>query len=90
MVLQNLDRTLWSFSNALAHVERVAVAERTRAWWRHMFGRDAPARIEPSDLPQSLVGTAHRGARDEILVALRDGYLRATGRLSHDTGTVPG
>lgn len=82
MALETLDRTLWSFSMALAHVERVTVAERARTWQRGILGDDTPVRLEVSDLPGSVVNMARRSARDELLIALRDGYLRATGRCS--------
>ena len=82
MSLEMLDRTLWSFSTALDHVERVAIAERARSWRRDIFGEDPPRPVEVSDLPRSVVSTTERRARDGFLVALRDGYLRATGRRS--------
>ena len=83
MALETLDRTLWSFSTALAHVERVTVTERARSWQRGILGDHATVRVAVSDLPGSVVKMARRGARDGLLIALRDGYLRATGRRSN-------
>lgn len=82
MSLETLDRTPWSFSTVTAHVERIAVAERARTWRGDIFGEDPPRPVEVSDLPRSVVSTTERRARDGVLVALRDGYLRATGRRS--------
>ena len=82
MSLETLDSTLWSFPTALAYVKEVAVAERAQTWWKHFLGKEAPFDIDASQLPQSMVSTAERKAKDELLIALRDGYVRATGRRS--------
>lgn len=79
MLIETLDRTLWTASQAHAHVatqlaaylqadpERLAKAAKAEVSWR-------PAR-SLSDVSASL-------AWDEIQIALRDGDLHAVGRLS--------
>ena len=44
MALENLDRTQWSFTEALAHVETVVVAHREVAASRRRARRRATAR----------------------------------------------
>jgi hypothetical protein len=82
MSLETLDRTLWSSSDALAHVERIVLARRAQSWWTEVLGLSAAACDGEVDLPQGVVGAAKRCAREDFLIALRDGYLRATGRCS--------
>ncbi len=82
MSLETLDRTLWSCEEALRHIERVVLARRSRKWLTVMSGDATPVPIKDSELPGHLISAARRDACDEFLVALRDGYLRASGRVS--------
>lgn len=73
--------TSWSFSAALAHAERVDLLDHARALHRAIGGQDVPLPSE-LELPPESQRTARRFARNGLLLALRDGYVRATGRLS--------
>jgi len=80
MVLENLDRTQWNFLNALAHVETVVVA--------HRATEKGSVAAEPSksygqwQQPTDPVVAWKNEARDQLLIAMRDGDLHAKGRLS--------
>ncbi len=80
--------SLWSVSVALAHVERVEIHDRARSFHRALLGDDQPL-PEVLELTQEAERNARRGARDGLLMALRDGYIRATGRLSTTPGFMP-
>ena len=79
MLIETLDRTLWTLDDAQGHVaaqliayisadpERLAKAIRPQVHWQP---------------PKDLGPVARDAAWDEIQVALRDGDLHATGRLS--------
>lgn len=80
MVLQNLDRTSWTFAQALAHVEAVVTAHRT-----------AEEKTSPSPEPTSHLPAWRREdpasrwkseAYEQLMTALRDGDLHARGRYS--------
>jgi len=82
MSLQRLDRTQWSFAEALAHVQTVTVARRAA---------DA-AKLPPKPVPEyqhwnppqdPTVGWKAE-AETELLVALRDGDLLAQGRYTEE------
>lgn len=71
----------WSFSVALAHVEDIELRDHAKSLNRALLGGDhlVPDTIE---LPAASARTVRRRARNGLLMALRDGYIRATGRLS--------
>ena len=71
----------WSFSVALAHVEDIELRDHAKSLNRALLGEDhlVPDTIE---LPTASEQKVRRRARDGLLMALRDGYIRATGRLS--------
>lgn len=71
----------WSFSVALSHVERVELREHARSVHRAISGKENPGHDTPELMPQS-ARIARRRAADGLLMALRDGYIRSTGRLS--------
>ena len=82
MSLQSLDRTQWSYTEALAHVQTVTVARRaTEAAKR-------PAKPKPEDNhwnpPQDPTIAWKSEAENELLVALRDGDLLAQGRYTEE------
>jgi hypothetical protein len=82
MSLQSLDRTQWSYAEALAHVETVTVARRA----------DEAAKAPPKPVPrynhwnppQDPTIAWKAEAENELLVALRDGDLIAQGRYTED------
>ncbi|RDC68964.1 hypothetical protein DLJ49_19210 [Rhodovulum sp. 12E13] len=82
MSLQSLDRTQWSYAEALAHVETVTVARRTAE------AAKAPPKPEPAyqhwNRPQDPTIAWKAEAENELLVALRDGDLIAQGRYTED------
>ncbi len=71
----------WSLSVALAHVEDIELRDHAKSLNRALLGEDhlVPDTIE---LPTASAQMVRRRARDGLLMALRDGYIRATGRLS--------
>lgn len=82
MSLETLDRTLWSFDEALRHVETVTIAR------REAEAAKLPRKPEPANAPW---GTPHdptfawkQEAEAELLVALRDGDLLARGRYTEE------
>jgi hypothetical protein len=89
MSLQSLDRTQWSFAEALAHVETVTVARRAAE------AAKAPPKPEPAyqhwNRPQDPTIAWKADAENELLVALRDGDLIAQGRYTEErTGWAQG
>jgi hypothetical protein len=82
MSLQSLDRTQWSFAEALAHVQTVTVARRA----------DEAAKTPPKPVPahnhwnppQDPTIAWKGEAENELLVALRDGDLIAQGRYTEE------
>ena len=78
MSLQTLDRTHWSFSEALRHVETVTIARRASETAKVPMKPDpaAPHWLAPPDPKIAWKSQA----REELLVALRDGDLIAQGR----------
>ncbi|MGM0583956.1 MAG: hypothetical protein ACQEUZ_04840 [Pseudomonadota bacterium] len=80
MVLENLDRTQWTFDQALAHVERavVAVRERQAPEPAPRPADSTPPWLAPKDPREAWKAEAH----EQLLVALRDGDLHAQGRFS--------
>lgn len=80
MVLENLDRTQWSFAEARAHAETVVVAHRADAACRRP---PEPARaLQPWERPEDPRAKWQAEAHEQLLVALRDGDLHAQGRFS--------
>ena len=82
MSLQTLDRTQWSFAEALAHVQTVTVA-------RHAV---EAAKLPPKPVPahhswnppQNPAVAWKAEGQTELLVALRDGDLIAQGRYTEE------
>jgi hypothetical protein len=71
----------WSISVALAHVERVELKDYARSFYRAILGDDRPL-PGTLELTNEAAHAVRRRARDGLMMALRDGYVRATGRLS--------
>lgn len=82
MSLQSLDRTQWSYSEALAHVQTVTVARRA------VEAAKLPPQPEPAwqhwNRPQDPAIAWRAEAETELLVALRDGDLIAQGRYTEE------
>lgn len=82
MSLETLDRTQWSYAEALAHVQRVTVARRAAA------ATKLPAKPAPeykSWAPPRDPELAWKAeAETELLVALRDGDILAQGRYTEE------
>jgi len=81
MVLENLDRTQWSFAEARAHVETVVVAHRAAAASLLPSPPPRPDPWGPKPEPQALWKAE---ANEQIMVALRDGDLHAQGRYTEE------
>jgi hypothetical protein len=82
MVLENLDRTQWSFTEALAHVETVVVAHREVAASR---SPSPPPRSKGPWGPEPEAQVKWKAeAREQLMVALRDGDLHAQGRYTEE------
>ena len=82
MVLENLDRTQWSFAEALAHVETVVMAH--RAVEASRLPCRPPREPAPWERPEDPQVTWKAEAREQLMVALRDGDLHAQGRYSEE------
>lgn len=82
MSLQMLDRTQWTFAEALSHVQAVTVARRA-AEAREQPSTPAPA-SPPWNRPQDPTVAWKSEAETELLVALRDGDLIAQGRYTEE------
>lgn len=80
MVLETLDRTQWSFAEARAHVEGVVVAH--RAVEASRLPSAPPRECMPWERPEDPRVRWKAEAREQVLVALRDGDLHAQGRFS--------
>jgi hypothetical protein len=78
MLLKNLDRRQWSFAEALAHVETVVSAHRAVEESRLPAAR--PRRSMPWAPPRDPEEELKADAREQFMVALRDGDLHAQGR----------
>jgi len=82
MSLQTLDRTQWSYAEALTHVQNVTVARRANE------AAKLPPKPEPAyqhwnrPLDPAIAWKAE--AENELLVALRDGDLIAQGRYTEE------
>ena len=80
MVLEKLDHTQWSFDQVRAHVETVVVAHRATEKGRvSVVPSKSYAQLQQ---PAELVTMWKNEAKDQLLIALRDGDLHAQGRLS--------
>ena len=82
MSLQSLDRTQWSFAEALAHVQTVTIARRT-AEAAHLPAKPAVAH-DRWNAPQDPTHTWKVEAESELLIALRDGDMIAQGRFTEE------
>jgi hypothetical protein len=82
MVLKNLDRTQWSFAEALAHVETVVVAHRAVEASRLPSPPPRPHNSwgPPVDPQAKWKAEAH----EQLIVSLRDGDLHAQGRYTEE------
>ncbi len=82
MSLQTLDRTQWSYADALAHVQTVTVARRA------VEAAKLPPKPVPEyqtwNPPQDPTVAWKAEAETELLVALRDGDLLAQGRYTEE------
>lgn len=82
MSLQTLDRTQWSYAEALAHVQNVTVARRA------VEEAKLPLKPVPEyqtwNRPQDPTIAWKAEAETELLVALRDGDLLAQGRYTEE------
>ena len=78
----------WSISVALTHVERVEHRDHARSFYRALRGGDHPL-AETPELTTEAARAVRLRARDGLLLALRDGYIRATGRLSTTAALFP-
>jgi hypothetical protein len=82
MSLQMLDRTQWSYAEALTHVQTVAIARRADE------AAKQPPKPEPAwqhwNRPQDPAVAWKAEAETEFLVALRDGDLIAQGRYTEE------
>ena len=83
-----LGSSSWSVSAAIAHVERVELEDHARSLYRAISEVHHPL-PETSELPTEVTRSVRRRARDGLLLALRDGYIRATGRLSTTQALFP-
>jgi hypothetical protein len=82
MVLENLDRTQWSFAEALAHIETVVVAH--RAVEASRLPAAPPRESMPWERPQDPLAKWKAEAHEQLMVALRDGDLHAQGRYTEE------
>jgi len=82
MSLQTLDRTQWSFAEALAHVQTVSV-ERRAVEAAKLPPRPVPA-YQTWNPPQDPTIAWKAEGETELLVALRDGDLIAQGRFTEE------
>jgi len=82
MSLQTLDRTQWSYAEALAHVQTVTVARRAVEAAK-LPPTPAPAYQSWAQPPNPTVAWKAE-AETELLVALRDGDLLAQGRYTEE------
>ena len=82
MSLQTLDRTQWSFAEALAHVQNVTVARRATEAAK-LPPKPVPA-YQTWNPPQDPTIAWKAEAENELLVALRDGDLIAQGRYTEE------
>ncbi len=82
MSLQTLDRTQWSYAEALTHVQNVTVARRATE------AAKLPPKPEPAyqhwNRPQDPTIAWRAEGETELLVALRDGDLLAQGRYTEE------
>lgn len=81
MSLKTLDRTQWSFDEALAHIQKVTVARGIEA--AKLLPKREPAH-QPWDLPQDPKIAWKAQGETELLVALRDGDMIAQGRYTEE------
>ncbi len=79
MLIEGLDRTVWTLDQAREHVARQILASWSAA---PSSAVERPAGMPPWQRPASPEERAGHEAQRELLIALRDGDLHATGRLS--------
>jgi hypothetical protein len=82
MSLQTLDRTQWSYTEALAHVQSVTVARRA-AEAAKLPPKPAPTHNHWNPPQDPVIAWTAQG-ETELLVALRDGDLIAQGRYTEE------
>jgi len=82
MSLETLDRTLWSYAEALRHVETVTVARRAAEAANRP--EEPPAVVHHWNQPKDPAVAWKTEAETELLVALRDGDLIAQGRYTEE------
>lgn len=82
MALENLDRTQWSFAEALAHVGTVVAAH--RAVEASRLPAAPPREPMPWERPVDPREKWKAEAHEQFMVALRDGDLHAQGRYTEE------
>ena len=82
MSLKTLDRTHWSYAEALDHVQAVTIARRRAAETAKLPPK--PATNQYWNLPQDPTVAWKAEAESELLIALRDGDLIAHGRYTEE------
>ena len=80
VVLENLDRTQWSFDQVQAHVETVVAAH--CAVEASKLPLAPPREFRPWERAEDPKEKWEKEAREQLFVALQDGDLHAKGRLS--------
>jgi hypothetical protein len=80
VVLENLDRTQWSFAEAHAHVEAVVLSLESERFAGTMLIKGPMPPLD--EMPAQWLRSKKFNAREQLLVALLDGDLHAQGRLS--------
>ncbi len=80
MVLQNLDRTQWTFAEAYAYVEGVVLSCQVEKFTDAMSIKAPLPSLD--ELPAHWLRAQKVRAREQVLVTLHDGDLHAQGRLS--------
>jgi hypothetical protein len=88
MIRTSMLGTAWCVGTAIEHIERIEAHEQALRLFRAIHGDGA---VGTADLPltEGLKRSARRRALDGFLLALRDGYVRATGRRSSTRGFLP-
>jgi len=88
MIRTSMFGTSWCIGTAIEHIERIEANDQTLRLFRALHGDGA---VGTADLPltEGMKRSARRKALDGFLLALRDGYVRATGRRSTTRGFLP-
>lgn len=79
MLIENLDRQTWTFAEAQQHVSELILSQIALVKMQHSMTQTATPKWNRTEDP---VQQSQDAARRELLIALKDGDLHATGRLS--------